>query len=117
MDVKNYIFFKRHNTPGKGCSSHLFRFKNIIRGCRAARKTSPCKKAQQNLWFHRCISKSNGLPIRSIWLTPPLLRIKFKGTPTTTKKMIKIPCIVQELLYNANKTGQSAHSALGKREK
>jgi len=32
-------------------------------------------------------------------------------------KMIKIPCIVQELLYNAKKTGQSAHSALGKREK
>jgi len=50
-------------------------------------------------------------------ISPPLLQIKFKGTPTTTKKMIKIPCIVQELLYNAKKTGQSAHSALGKREK
>jgi len=30
MVVENYIFFKRHSMPEKGCSSHLSRFRNIV---------------------------------------------------------------------------------------
>jgi len=34
------------------------------------------------------------------------------GVSTTRKKIIKMPCVVQELLIYAKKTGQSPHSAL-----
>jgi len=97
MDVENYIFFKRHNAPEKGRSSHLFRFKNKIRGywykqqaellvrLQHARKHSRIggftDVFQRAMGFlsHHFIDKFKSA-------TPPLLQIIFKGVPTTRKK-------------------------------
>jgi len=40
--------------------------------------------------------------------TPPLLQTKSKGV-LITKKIIRIPCIVQELFFYDKKTGQSPY--------
>jgi len=43
---------------------------------------------------------------------PHFCKLNLRVYRSLEKKIIKIPCIVQELLIYAKKTGQSPHSAL-----